>query len=159
MSASRWLAAVSLTLVCPVAPAQSRLATTIDWPSFLARQDLVWDRLPSGWGESAFIGNGRLGATIDARDGALGWTINRTDVVHDQSRYPIGRGVVKTAGAVQGGIARLALWDAEASGTLTTDRGTVRWRSFTAARPSVIVIVLERSEERRVGKECRSRWS
>ena len=143
MSASRWLAAVSLTLVCPVAPAQSRLATTIDWPSFLARQDLVWDRLPSGWGESAFIGNGRLGATIDARDGALGWTINRTDVVHDQSRYPIGRVVVKTAGAVRGGIARLALWDAEASGTLTTDRGTVRWRSFTAARPSVIVIVLE----------------
>ncbi|HEY6156817.1 MAG TPA: hypothetical protein VIV88_05150 [Gemmatimonadales bacterium] len=147
MSAPRWVTAVSLTLVCPVARAQSRPAarpaTTIDWPTFLARQDLVWDRLPTGWGESAFIGNGRLGATIDARDGALGWTINRTDVVHDQSRYPIGRVVVKTAGAVQGGTARLTLWDAEASGTLTTDRGAVRWRSFTAGSPSVIVIVLE----------------
>ena len=142
MSARRWVTAVSLTLVCPVALAQSRPATRVDWPTFLARQDLVWDRLPTGWGESAFIGNGRLGATIDARDGALGWTINRTDVVHDQSRYPIGRVVLKTAGAVGGGTARLTLWDAEASGTLTTDRGEVRWRSFTAAGPSVIVIVL-----------------
>ncbi len=143
MSARRWVTAVSLTLVCPVALAQSRPAARIDWPTFLARQDLVWERLPTGWGESAFIGNGRLGATIDARDGALGWTINRTDVVHDQSRYPIGRVVLKTAGTARGGTARLTLWDAEASGTLTTDRGAVRWRSFTAARPSVIVIVLE----------------
>src|SRR6059058_851055 len=118
-------------------------ATRVDWPVFLARHDLVWNRLPTGWGESAFIGNGRLGATIDVQGGALGWTINRTDFVHDQSRFPIGRVVLKTAGAVQGGDARLTLWDAEASGTLTTDRGAVRWRSFTASRPSAIVIVLE----------------
>src|SRR5207249_6712265 len=122
---------------------QSRPATRVDWPTFLSRQDLLWDRLPTGWGESAFIGNGRLGATIDVHDGALGWTINRTDVVHDQSRYPIGRVVLKTAGTVQGGSTRLVLWDAEASGTVTTDRGEVRWRSFTASRPSVSVIVLE----------------
>ena len=118
-------------------------AARVDWPTFLARHDLVWNRLPSRWGESAFIGNGRLGATIDVQGGALGWTINRTDVVHDQSRYPIGRVVLKTAGAVQGGSARLALWNAEASGAVVTDRGTVRWRSFAASRPSVIVIVLE----------------
>jgi len=122
---------------------QTAPATRVDWPTFLAGQDLVWDRLPTGWGESAFIGNGRLGATIDARDGALGWTINRTDVVHDQSRYPIGRVILKIAGTVQGGNARLTLWDAEASGTVKTDRGEVHWRSFTASRPSVIVIVLE----------------
>jgi alpha-L-fucosidase 2 len=122
---------------------QTAPATRVDWPTFLARHDLVWERLPTRWGESAFIGNGRLGATIDSQGGALGWTINRTDVVHDQSRYPIGRVVLKTAGVVQGGTARLTLWDAEASGTVTTDRGEVRWRSFTSTRPSVIVIVLE----------------
>src|SRR5437667_8889926 len=122
----------------------------VDWAAFLGRQDLVWERLPSRWGESAFIGNGRLGATIDARDSALGWTINRTDVVHDQSRFPIGRVVLRTAGTVTGGTARLTLWDAEASGTVTTDPGEVHWRSFTADSPSVIVIVLEaRGEERR----------
>jgi alpha-L-fucosidase 2 len=131
----QWLLALQ-ALQAPAAPA-------IDWPSFLARHDLVWTRLPARWGESAFIGNGRLGATIDARDSAFGWTINRTDVVHDQSRFPIGRVVLKTAGAVTSGTARLTLWDAEASGTVTTDRGEVRWRSFTASDPSVIVIVLE----------------
>src|SRR5437773_3675524 len=127
-----------LTLQVPAAP-----AARVDWPVFLARHDLMWDRLPTRWGESAFIGNGRLGATIDAQGGVLGWTINRTDFVHDQSRFPIGRVVVNTTGTMQGGDARLTLWDAEASGTVTTDRGEVRWRSFTAAQPSVIVLVLE----------------
>ena len=130
-----------LTLQVPAAPAAP--AARVDWPVFLARHDLVWDRLPTRWGESAFIGNGRLGATIDAQGGVPGWTINRTDFVHDQSRFPIGRVVVKTTGTMQGGDARLTLWDAEASGTVTTDRGEVRWRSFTAAQPSVIVVVLE----------------
>jgi alpha-L-fucosidase 2 len=133
------LSAHLLTLIA----LQTAPATRVDWPVFLARHDLVWERLPTRWGESAFIGNGFLGATIDVRDGALGWTINRTDVVHDQSRYPIGRVVLKTVGTVQGGDARLTLWDAEASGTVTTDRGAVRWRTFTASQPSVIVIVLE----------------
>src|SRR2546430_14436252 len=127
-----------LTLQVPAAP-----AARVDWPVFLARHDLVWDRRPTRWGESAFIGNGRLGATIDAQGGVLGWTINRTDLVHAQPRFPIGRVVVKTTGTMQGGDARLTLWDAEASGTVTTDRGEVRWRSFTAAQPSVIVVVLE----------------
>src|SRR5213595_816919 len=130
-----------LTLQTPAARAAP--VARVDWPVFLARHDLLWDRLPTRWGESAFIGNGRLGATIDAQGGVLGWTINRTDFVHDQSRFPIGRVVVKTSGTVQRGDARLTLWDAEASGTITTDRGEVRWHSFTAAQPSVIVIVLE----------------
>src|SRR5438128_3137971 len=130
-----------LTLQTPAARAAP--VARVDWPVFLARHDLVWDRLPTRWGESAFIGNGRLGATIAAQGGVLGWTINRTDFVHDQSRFPIGRVLVKTTGTVQGGNARLTLWDAEASGTVTTDRGAVGWRSFTAAQPSVVVIVLE----------------
>src|SRR2546426_370632 len=133
-----------LTLLMLQTPAaRAAPVARVDWPVFLARHDLVWDRLPTRWGESAFIGNGRLGATIDAPGGVLGWTINRTDFVHDQSRFPIGRVVVKTTGTVQRGDARLTLWDAEASGTVTTDRGEVRWRSFTAAQPSVIVLVLE----------------
>jgi hypothetical protein len=115
-------------------------AATIDWPAFLARQDLVWSRLPTRWGESIFIGNGLIGATIDVQNGALGWTVNRTDFVHDQSRYPIGRLVLKTVGTIEGGTARLDLWNAEATGTLETDRGVVKWRSFVARNPSVIVV-------------------
>src|SRR5438034_5735858 len=130
-----------LTLQTPAARAAP--VARVDWPVFLARHDLVWDRLPTRWGESAFIGNGRLGATIDAAGGVFGCTPTRTGCVHGQSRFPIGRVVVQTTGTVQGGDARLTLWDAEASGMVTTDRGEVRWRSFTAAQPSVIVVVLE----------------
>jgi hypothetical protein len=146
------LTALSLLLPVPSAgtqprpngtPAVKAAATRIDWPTFLARQDLVWDKLPTRWGESAFIGNGRIGATIDVQGGALGWTINRTDFVHDQSRFPMGRLVLNTAGAPTGGTTRLTLWNAEASGTLATARGEVRWRSFASTTPSVLVIVAE----------------
>ena len=114
-----------------------------DWPQFLGRHDMVWERLPTSWGESVFIGNGRIGATISLEEGAFGWTINRTDVYHAGSRYPIGRVLIKTSGRVTDGTARLTLWDAEATGTVKTERGEVRWRSFTATSPSVIVIELE----------------
>ncbi len=118
-------------------------AVRVDWASFLERHDLVWDRLPVRWGESAFVGSGRLGATIALEDGAFGWSINRMDVVHDASRYPIGRVVLKTAGVPRGGTTRLTLWDAEASGNVVTDRGEIRWTSFVAHDPDVIVIVLD----------------
>ena len=135
---------LALCLTVPAgSPAQARTAAnapvSIDWPTFLRRHDLVWDRLPRDWGESVFIGNGLVGATIDGAGDMLGWTINRTDVTHDQSRFPIGRLTLKTAGALKGGTARLTLWDGEASGVAITDSGEVRWRSFVARAPSVIV--------------------
>jgi alpha-L-fucosidase 2 len=83
------------------------------------------------------------------QDGVLGWTINRTDFVHDQSRFPMGRVVLKTAGTAKGGTARLTLWDAEATGVLSTDKGEIRWRSFVSTTPSVIVIVAEGSDSER----------
>jgi alpha-L-fucosidase 2 len=133
--------ASSTFFATPPTPAPPR--TTVDWPAFLGRHDMVWNRLPSGWGEAAFVGNGRLGATIDRADGVLGWTINRTDVVHDASRYPIGRVLLKTAGTVTGGTMRLSLWNAEVTGTVVTARGEIRWRSFVARDPEVIVIALD----------------
>src|SRR6266542_1714238 len=142
----RWILAAGLCVVPPsmsVAQTGRDPVTRIDWAAFLGRQDLVWDHLPTRWGESAFIGNGRIGATIDVQNGALGWTVNRTDLVHDASRFPVGRVLLKTAGTVTGGSARLMLWNAEAIGVLKTDRGEVRWRSFVAHDPEAIVIVVD----------------
>ncbi len=142
----RWILAAGLCVVPPsmsVAQTGRDPVTRIDWAAFLGRQDLVWDHLPTRGGESAFIGNGRIGATIDVQNGALGWTVNRTDLVHDASRFPVGRVLLKTAGTVTGGSARLMLWNAEAIGVLKTDRGEVRWRSFVAHDPEAIVIVVD----------------
>ena len=118
-------------------------ANRIDWPTFLARHDLVWSSLPATWEESAFIGNGNLGATIFVQDGALAWEVNRADVYHASSRYPMGRVALQTAGKITGGDMRLDLWNAEARGVIRTDHGEIRWRSFTATTPAVIVIELE----------------
>jgi hypothetical protein len=135
---------ISLGALILAAPAAAQVpATHIDWPAFLGRHDLLWSHTPTRWGESAFIGNGRIGATIFAQDSALGWTINRTDVTHDQSRFPIGRVALRTKGSQHGGNARLQLWNAEASGEVITDSGSVRWRSYASTLPSVIVIELQ----------------
>jgi alpha-L-fucosidase 2 len=37
-----------------------KMQTSVDWASFLARNDPVWERLPAEWTDGAFIGNGRL---------------------------------------------------------------------------------------------------
>ncbi len=121
-------------------------SSRVDWSSFLARHDLVWAANPSQWEDAPFIGNGNLGASIYLRNDTLAWEINRADFLFERSRYPMGRAYLVTAGKITGGEARLDLWNAEARGTLKTDRGTVRWRSYTASEPSVIAIELEGSD-------------
>ncbi len=120
-------------------------AAAIDWAGFLAREDLVWSTNPTAWEDAAFIGNGNLGATIYEQDGRLAWEVNRADFAHHGSRYPMGHAMLLTTGKITGGDLRLDLWNAEARGTVRTDRGTIAWRSFTATNPSVIVIELEPS--------------
>ena len=40
------------------------LKQNINWPEFMSRQDMVWEKLPEYWDESAYLGNGRLGLMI-----------------------------------------------------------------------------------------------
>src|SRR5256885_6992345 len=42
---------------------------------------------------------------------------------------------------------------------LVRPKGVVQWEPRELLRTSVVGVLLGRSEERRVGKECRSRWS
>jgi alpha-L-fucosidase 2 len=123
----------------------------INWPQFMARHDLVWERLPAQWHEGAFIGNGLLGAMIYlSEDGKnLRWDIGRSDVVDRGGRLPIGTMTLKTTGTLQNGTMRLDLWNAEATGTLKTEKGEIKFRSFTHATDLVTVIELETSEGER----------
>jgi alpha-L-fucosidase 2 len=118
-------------------------APAIDWAGFLARNDLVWAANPKAWEEAPFIGNGNLGATIYLHGDKLAWEVNRADFAHNGSRYPMGHLALDTIGKITGGESRLDLWNAEARGTVHTDQGDVRWRSFVATNPGVIAIELE----------------
>ena len=40
------------------------LKQNINWLEFMSRQDIVWEKLPEYWHESAYLGNGKLGLMI-----------------------------------------------------------------------------------------------
>ena len=145
------LCLLTVTFTGGLRAADSTIQDQVNWPEFLAQSDLVWGQLPTQWMEGAFLGNGLLGATIysDSTDAGLRWEIGRSDVADHRSsgdvvfakeRLPIGHFILVPAGKITGGTIRLDLWNAEAHGTLTTDRGTIQWRSFVSATDMSIVV-------------------
>src|SRR5437773_175182 len=118
----------------------------VDWPAFLARHDLVYNRLPARWQEGAFTGNGLLGAMVYVTDdkSALRFRIGRSDVMdHQAYRVPIGDLVLVPAGKITGGSARVDLWNAQITGTLKTDRGEIPFRTFTHAEDLVHIVEIK----------------
>jgi hypothetical protein len=140
----RAVAAAYLLLALPMLANASEVVDHVDWPAFMGRQDLIWNRPPDRWESGAFMGNGLLGATLFAtEDGAaLKWHIGRTDVVDRGSRIPIGDLTLKTVGELTGADLRLDLWNAETTGTIKTSRGEIGVRTFTHADQIAQVIVL-----------------
>src|SRR5207244_510352 len=115
------------TLLAPLALA-AEVQNKIDWPNFLARHDLVFNRPPEKWGEGAFTGNGLLGAMVYLTDdkSALRLRIGRSDIMVRQNyRVPIGDLVLHPVGKITGGNWILHLWDAEVTGVLKTDKGGI----------------------------------
>ena len=122
---------------------QSAVAVSVDWPSFLARQDPIWETLPARFDHGAFLGNGLMGATIYRDGNTLPLEMGRADVTEhrrDNARLPIGGLVLTTAGKIQGGTLRLDLWNAEVRGESGPTREPsasavsstpTRWRLFT----------------------------
>jgi len=138
-------------------PAQER--NPVDWPTFLARQDLTWTELPRKWFDAPFLGNGMLGTLVrQTGDHEVRWDVGRSDV-HDhrpvddygvrtpeilnRGRLPIGCFVLRTSGAITGGDIRLDLWNAEATGVIRTDAGEVEWRTLVHAEEMAFFVELE----------------
>lgn len=156
-----FLALALLVFSVPVAAAaHATIDDRVDWPGFLARHDLVWDQTPTKWQEGAFLGDGRQGAMIYAGEGdALRWDVNRSDVTGRGKRIPVGQIVLVPAGKPAAGsnafAMRLDLWNAEATGTLTTDKGAIQWRSFAHSTADVLVIEWESTAGEQA---CRWEW-
>lgn len=134
------------------------------WRRFLAGQDMAWTRVPAGFFEAPFMGNGGLAASLykhptrqrvqftlgdsrvhdhQAAMGPvtnLGQTAEMTNAVWGHARLRIGYLTLETAGDVTGVDLRLSLWDAELTGTVTTTLGTVRLRAFVHATEDLLVV-------------------
>ena len=131
-------------------------AQHIDWETFLSRNDMVFDTLNTKWSDGIFTGNGLLGNMIYMLNAnALRMEIGRTDVtdhrketehgghLYTKARLPIGYFTLNTVGKIVKNTARLDLWNAEATGIITTDKGKIIWRSFSLAKENVIVFQTE----------------
>jgi hypothetical protein len=134
-------------------PTDAELAVAIDWPTFIGRHDLTWDRLPEAWDEGPFLGNGMLGAYLCKEPGhdMLRLGIGRMDVhdhrsggaFFDRARLPIGHFFLVTEGAIVGCRWRLDLWNARLTGELLTDRGHLDIRVIVHSIEMAIICEVE----------------
>jgi hypothetical protein len=132
--------------------AASTVGLNVDWPSFLAKQDPVWSRMPTNYFEGPFVGNGLVGAILfrdDKETNSLRFEIGRTDVydhrpeagsvMHYGGRLPIGHLLLTPAGKILSSSFRTDLWNAEITGELTTDKGSITLRCFAPSDSEVLI--------------------
>jgi hypothetical protein len=125
----------------------------VDWPSFLARQDPLWEKMPADYYEGPFVGNGLMGTLLfkdDKEPNSLRFEIGRTDVydhrVNDRfgvARLPIGQLLLTPVGNIQKVHFRTDLWNAEIRGEMTTSEGTIALRCYVPSGSELIVVDLK----------------
>lgn len=171
---------VALTAAVRSADSPGPVRDQVDWPVFLTRHDLVWEQLPRQWNEGAFAGNGNMGfvayADLDANclvfhlgrmdvtdhrkapDDKTSMDVNGTSVMFDFPRLDIGRMMLRPAGVITGGTMRQDLWNAEVTGTITTDLGELKFRALTLRDNMVTVVEVTSTEDTAEGKPAEARW-
>lgn len=127
-------------------------AVELDWEKFLARNDMVWNKLPDHWNNGPFIGNGSLGAIFwQNQQGALHFEVSRSDLYDNRRlegygplfarcRMPNGHYELSFGEGKPTGEMRLDLWNAEARGRVTLGKDSWDVRCFTHANGDVIVL-------------------
>jgi alpha-L-fucosidase 2 len=138
---------------------------TIDWPAFMGQHDMMFNALPSGWQGAPHFGNAMVGSMLyqvgntlrlqvfradvhDHRDDSYGWT------AYSRPHFRIGHFSLDPVGTLTGCSWRKDLWNAELTGTVTTDRGEIGIRHFVHADDMAIVTELTPSTG-----ENKCRWS
>ena len=122
----------------------------INWPEFMSRQDMIWEKLPEYWHESAYLGNGRLGLMIYKEPGKnyIRLETGNSDV-HDRrakrdifgtSRLLTGHFALHPKGEIISGKMRLDLWNAEASTEIVTTKGVIHLQTFVHADNMIIIV-------------------
>lgn len=142
-----------LTLATALVLTMPAMAVDLDWERFLARNDMVWDKLPDHWNSGPFVGNGALGAIMWQKPtGALHFEVSRSDLYDNRRlasgyntlfarcRIPNGHFALSFGEGMPTGTMRLDLWNAEAKGRITLGANSWDLRCFTHANADVIVL-------------------
>ncbi|MFR4194394.1 MAG: glycosyl hydrolase family 95 catalytic domain-containing protein [Bacteroides ovatus] len=122
----------------------------IDWPQFMSQQDMIWEKLPEYWYDSAFLGNGKLGLMIYKEPGENYIRLETGNCdVHDHRakrdifgipRLLTGHFALRPKGEIISGQMRLDLWNAEASTDITTTKGVIHLKTIVHADDMIIVV-------------------
>ncbi|MGD7653030.1 MAG: glycosyl hydrolase family 95 catalytic domain-containing protein [Verrucomicrobiales bacterium] len=138
-------------------PASAAPATDeIDWSAMLAEHDMVWEKLPTKWDQGPFLGNGEQGTLMyQTSPTTLHWDvgcsaahehrpIEEDDLTEknvatlNRGRHFIGHLELNLPAPLTDGQARLHLWNAEATGTLSSSKGTATWTTLVHATEPVM---------------------
>jgi hypothetical protein len=134
----------------------AQVKTNINWEKLLTSQDLVWTKMPLNYYEGPYVGNGLMG-TVFFKDTVLAnsivFEIGRVDVYDHRTaeqikdkypwpkvRLPIGKLVLTTMGNIQSVNFRTNLYDAEVTGTIVTDKGTVLLTCISPTDQKIIIV-------------------
>ncbi|NDV60499.1 hypothetical protein D0T85_20625 [Bacteroides sp. 519] len=132
---------------------QAQIITTadIDWKTFLSQHDFIWDTIPPNYYAGAILGNGLLGTNFYASPQKQGYRldIGRSDVnemrpeghaLYYRARLPIGYFEINPVSTVSSEKMRLSLYDATANATITTEQGSIDFKTYVDANKDVIVV-------------------
>lgn len=154
-----------LLCIAPICMLQAQITTwKIDWETFLAQHDMVWDSIAPNYYTGAILGNGLLGANIYAMPQKTGYRfdIGRSDVtemrqggspLYHRARLPIGFFEMTPVHQVTEENMRLTLFDATARANISTQKGSIAFQSYVDANKEVIVI-----ETTTTGEETAYNW-
>ncbi|MFV0472386.1 MAG: glycosyl hydrolase family 95 catalytic domain-containing protein [Paludibacteraceae bacterium] len=133
----------------------------IEWKTFLAQHDMYWtnittdpigksddNRLKTGYYAGALMGNGLIGTNLYKLSNNV-YRLNaaRSDIteartpynLYNSARLPVGYFTLATVGKVTDERMRLSLYDAITSGTFTTDKGHIKFKTFVHANKNYII--------------------
>ncbi len=132
-------------------------AGSVDWPAFLRRHDMLFLTLPRCWQQAPHFGNALVGSMLYQVDNTLCLQVFRADVhdhrdddygwtAYSRPRLMIGHFSLHPVGHFTGCAWRLDLWNAQLTGTIRTNRGSIAVRHFTHAVDMAIVTELTPTE-------------
>ena len=139
------------------APGDSGTIKEVDWPSFMKSHDMMFTKFPVDWKDGPHFGNASIGSMFYKSGNAICLQICRNDVhdhrdnshgwaAYSRPRLLIGHFSMTPVGNLKSCNWRKDLWNAEMTGTITTDKGEIKIRHFVHADDMAIVTELTPSE-------------
>ena len=173
---------LTILLGCAAAAACTQTNADTELKAFLSGHDTHWTEIQSdfdtqspdrpagfrggnkkGYYSGALMGNGLLGTNLYKAEAPDTYRLNvgRSDVTEQREGYdlyrkgrlPIGYFTLATAGRVTDEKMDLSIYDAETTGTFTTDKGSIEFSTYVHALEDYIIF-----ESKAEGGETEFKW-